>query len=65
MKNVPLWLGTELGLKYHSLSAVFPKPVKILQQPACCFSSRCEHLAKDVTRANSALLSAIGNERGW
>lgn len=63
---MPLWLGTELGLKYElRLSAGIPKTVKILQQLACCFSLRCEHLAKDITRTNLALLSAIGNERGW
>lgn len=59
---MPLWLGTELGLKNESrLSAGIPKTVKILQQHALCFSLICEHLAKDSTRTTLVLLSRIGN----
>lgn len=54
------------GLLYGiRLPAGIPKAVQILQQPECCFSLRCEHLVKDIARTNLALLSAIGNERGW
>lgn len=64
--RMPLWLGTELGLKHEfKLWAGIPKTVKVLQQPACCFSLRCEQLAKGITRTNLALLSAVGYERGW
>lgn len=59
---MPLWLGTELGLRYElRLLAGVPTAVKILQQHALCCSLSCEHLAKGIPKSNFFLLRGVGN----